>query len=157
MIKNLKKESALTIVEVLVAIILTAIVMLHGTLFFMASWRLSAESKDYNTILNDVIANLENCVSIASNSYTAYADDSEKGLAPETEYIIKTNDRKLRNNKFKVTYTLEKQRMKYHQFFFVTSSARWRYDNAADQNSDNIINLKSAYFFRFNGNSDGWN
>ena len=148
MISFLKKESALTIIEVLVAIILTAIVMLHGTLFFMASWRLSAESKEYSMILDDVIANLENCVSIASSNYTPYPSDNTKGSAPDTEYIVKTGDRKLRNNQYTVTYLLEKQKMNYHQFFYVTSSARWRYDNAASSDSDNVINIKTAYYCR---------
>ncbi len=60
MIKILKERSALTLVEVLVAVVLTAIVMLHGTVFFIATWRLNAESKDYNMVANDVVANQKN-------------------------------------------------------------------------------------------------
>ena len=140
--KILKKESALTIIEVLVAIILTAIVMLHGTLFFMASWRLSAESKDYSMILDDVIANLENCVARATDSETVVPD----------EYVVKTNDRYLRNGQYKVRYKLEKKRMDYHQFYYVTSSARWRYDSGASDDSDNVINIKTAYYCRRDSN-----
>ena len=97
MIKILKNESALTIIEVLVAVILTAIVMLHGTVFFIATWRLNAESKDYNLVLNDVVANLEKCISRSRNANVSNDD-----------YVIKT--RKLRN-KYDVTYTLVKTRM----------------------------------------------
>ena len=141
--KILKEESALTIIEVLVAIILTAIVMLHGTLFFMASWRLSAESKDYSMILDDVIANLERCVARATDT-TSVSD---------ADFVVKNGQRTLRNGKYSVRYTITKQLMNYHQFYYVTSSARWRYDNAASGDSDNVINIKTAYYCRRDANT----
>jgi hypothetical protein len=128
----IKEESALTIVEVLVAVILTSIVMLHGTLFFMTSWRLSEESKDYSMVLNDVVANLENCVSMAPSSSSS------------DERLVK--ERKLRNGQVTVSYRLDKSMIDYNQICFVTSSARWRYDTTATNASDNIINIRTAYY-----------
>lgn len=127
----IKSTSALTIVEVLVAIILTAIVMLHGTVFFISSWRLSTESKEYNMILNDVVANLEKCNS-RKFDLTAVTLDS---------YVVKS--KKLRD-KYDVTYTMTKDTSPYalYGFYYIVSSARWRY--GGDSDSDNVINIKTA-------------
>lgn len=128
----LKSKKALTIIEVLVAVILTAIVMLHGTIFFIATWRLNAESKDYNTVLNNVVLNLENYIAKPYNSAVTIA---------ESEYMIKTE--KLRD-KYDVTYTLTKStgNFTYGGFYYMISSARWRY--GGDANSDNKINIKTV-------------
>lgn len=140
MIKFLKEESALTIVEVLVAVILTAIVMLHGTVFFIATWRLNAESKDYNLVASDVVANLEKCLALAKNSNTA-TNDEFVTINPTDN----TRTRVLRG-KYTVTYSLKKDSfVNYEGYIQVISSARWRYNSSATSDSDNIINIKSAY------------
>jgi hypothetical protein len=128
----IKDVRALTIIEVLVAVILTAIVMLHGLIFFIATWKLSTESKDYNMILNDVVGNLENYIS---------EDFSESTVIPDSSYKVKT---KVLRNKYTVTYTLEKDKTHYASsgYYYVTSSARWRYGGTAD--SDNRISIKTA-------------
>lgn len=127
----IKSTSALTIVEVLVAIILTAIVMLHGTVFFVTTWRLSSESKEYNMILNDVVANLEKCNS-RKFDLTAVMSDS---------YVVR--NKKLRD-KYDVRYTMIKDISPYalYGFYYIVSSARWRY--GGDAKSDNIISIKTA-------------
>jgi len=129
---SIKNIRALTIIEVLVAIILTAIVMLHGLIFFVASWRLSTESKDYSMILNDVVGNLENYISEAF---------SESTVIPDSAYKVKT---KVLRNKYTVTYSLEKDKTHYNTsgFYYVISSARWRYGGSAD--SDTRISIKTA-------------
>ncbi|MCR4662594.1 MAG: prepilin-type N-terminal cleavage/methylation domain-containing protein [Endomicrobiaceae bacterium] len=132
MIKYLNNIKALTLIEVLVAIILTAIVMLHGTIFFIATWRLSTESKEYNMILNDVIDNLENYISKTYNNSTTI---------PDNQYVFKT---KILRKKYTVTYTLTKDITNFNScgFYYLTSSARWRY--GGDQNSDIRISIKTA-------------
>lgn len=140
MIKFLKEESALTIIEVLVAVVLTAIVMLHGTVFFIATWRLNAESKDYNLVASDVVANLEKCLALARNSETAVND--------EFVTINPADNKKTRllRGKYLVTYSLTKKSFsQYEGYIQVTSSARWRYNSSATSASDIIINIKSAY------------
>ena len=129
-LNNLKNDSALTIVEVLVAVILTAIVMLHGTSFFGATWRLSVESKEYNMVLSDVVSNLEKCSSIASDTIPT----------PAGEYVV---TKRILRNKYTVTYELEKQSMYPFGYFFLTSKARWRY--GGDVHSSRVINIRSAY------------
>lgn len=134
--KYLNNLYALTIVEVLVAIILTAIVMIHGTIFFIATWRLNTESKEYNMILNDVVANLENYISKPYN----------KNAVATSDYLIKTGDRKLRNNdNYVVTYTLTKDSTFYddYGFFYITSSAEWKC-GSGDYMSNTVINIKTA-------------
>jgi hypothetical protein len=140
MIKFLKEESALTIIEVLVAVVLTAIVMLHGTVFFIATWRLNAESKDYNLVASDVVANLERCISLARNS-TAVTNDEFVTINPTNG----TRTRVLRG-RYTVTYSLAKTSLvQYEGYIQVISSARWRYNASATSASDTIINIKSAY------------
>lgn len=128
----IKNVRALTIIEVLIAVILSALVMLHGLVFFVATWRLSTESKDYNMILEDVIGNLENYLS---------EEFSESTIIPESSYKVKT---KVLRNKYTVTYTLEKDKTHYNTcgFYYVTSSARWRYGGNSD--SDTKISIKTA-------------
>lgn len=141
MIKILKERSALTLVEVLVAVVLTAIVMLHGTVFFIATWRLNAESKDYNMVANDVVANLEKCVAMGVNP--GGSGKGNKVFANANEYVIR--NRTIRGL-YTVTYSLEKTNVMYYQgFVYLISSARWRYNSAATNESDTIINIKTAY------------
>ncbi len=130
--KFIKNVQALTIIEVLVAIILTAIVMLHSTIFFMATWRLSTESKDYNMILNDVVGNLENFLAKEYNNSVTI---------PNSSYKIKT---KTLRNKYVVTYSLTKDTTTYNTcgFYYLISGARWRY--GGDSDSDIKINIKTA-------------
>ena len=139
-LNNLKNDSALTIVEVLVAVILTAIVMLHGTGFFIVTWRLSAESREYNLILNDAILNLERCQSAATTAVKA-----DGFSAPDSEYVILS--RNIRGNT--VTYSLRKTNMGFvgghivDGYWFLTSMAEWRY--AGDKHSSRRINIRTAY------------
>lgn len=139
MMKFIKNNCALTLVEVLVAVILTAIVMLHGTTFFIATWRLSAESKEYNMVLNDVALNLENYIARPYNNTTSITDD---------QYRIKT---KLLRNKYTVTYNLKKIINPYFNtfgFYYVVSSAKWRY--GGDTDSEIRISIKTACAPRWN-------
>ncbi|MBR3628425.1 MAG: prepilin-type N-terminal cleavage/methylation domain-containing protein [Elusimicrobia bacterium] len=132
MLSFIRNEKALTLIEVLVAVILTAIVMLHGTIFFIATWRLNAESKEYSLILNDVVGNLENYIERQYNDDVNITSD---------QYMIK--DRLLRN-KYNVTYSIVKNTVTYEHFgfYYVISSARWRY--GGDERSDNKINIKTV-------------
>ena len=136
MIKLLKDRNALTIIEVLVAIILTAIVMLHGTIFFITTWRLSAESKEYNLILNNVIDNLENYI---AKTYSTAA------INPTNDYYIKTKTKALRGL-YDVTYTLRKDNAALFDsqggFYYLISEATWRY--GGDEKSNFKISIKTA-------------
>lgn len=140
----INNTSALTIVEVLVAIILTAIVMLHGTMFFISTWRLSAESKEYNMILNDVITNLEN--------YSMKAYSTSVNISSSTDYYIyrrilrgKTVDEKKDDVPYYVRYELKKDTAPVTNgggFYYIISSAKWRY--GGDYKSDIVISIKTA-------------
>lgn len=50
-----KINSGLTLIEVLVSVIITAIVMVYGMSFFMAAWRMEVESSSYDRILGNTI------------------------------------------------------------------------------------------------------
>ena len=132
MINFIKGKKALTLVEVLVAVILTAIVMLHGTTFFMATWRLSAESKEYSMILNDVTANLENYIARPYNNNVVIQD---------SEYKVKS---KQLRGQYDVTYTIVKDTTNFVSCgsYYVISSAKWRY--GGDEKSNNRISIKTV-------------
>lgn len=133
MINFIKNNFALTLIEVLVAVILTAIVMLHGTVFFIATWRLSAESKEYNMILNDVAGNLEYYIS------RPYNNDVN---IPNSLYKTKS---KLLRGEYTVTYNLVKDTTTFNSCgsYYVISSARWVY-GSGDEKSSNRISIKTA-------------
>lgn len=58
--KNLYKTNlGLTIVEVLVSVVITSLVMVYGMSFFMAAWRMEAESSSYSRILGNVTKIME--------------------------------------------------------------------------------------------------
>lgn len=134
-IKKVFKYNGLTLVEVLVSVIITTLLMLYGTSFFIASWRLSAESEEYSTVLNDVVSNLE--------SYRAKAFDSPVSLT--TDYIVK--NRTFRN-KYNVTYTLSRSNTEKlshlgtNYYYVVISSAEWSYGQG--MSSANKISVKTA-------------
>ncbi|MEA5000753.1 MAG: prepilin-type N-terminal cleavage/methylation domain-containing protein [Endomicrobiaceae bacterium] len=54
-----RKNSGLTLIEVLVSVIITSIVMVYGMSFFMAAWRIEAESSSYDRILGNAIKIME--------------------------------------------------------------------------------------------------
>ena len=150
--KILGNVNALTIIEILVAIVLTAIVMLHGTGFFIATWRLSAESKDYNAVLNDLASNLEQSVSIGRNDTIP-----NDGVFHDIDIDRVITQRTLRNNKM-VTYHLAKRNMEnsFGRSFQVISNATWQYEDEADNsNATNRICLLTAYVPNVN-NTYSW-
>lgn len=131
-LNSIKTNLALTIIEVLVATILTSIVMLYGTTFFIATWRLSTESKEYSMILNDVASNLE--------KYTSRKFDTSTTIS-STTYVVYS--RTLRD-KYDVKYSLIKDTAPYNKygFCYVISDAKWRY--GGDENSNIRISIKTA-------------
>ena len=64
-----KDIKGLTLVEVLVSVVITILVMVYGVNLFIASWKLSVESAEYNTVLQYVSNQIE-----ALEAYYSYED-----------------------------------------------------------------------------------
>ncbi len=67
--KNIK---GLTLVEILVSVVITILVMVYGLNLFIASWKLSVESAEYNFVLqylSNQIENLKTCYSFEDLSF----------------------------------------------------------------------------------------
>ncbi len=135
LIKKIFKKNGLTLVEVLVSVILTTLLMLYGTSFFIASWRLNSESTEYSTVLNDVVNNLE--------CYKAKVFDTPVSVS--TDYIVKN---KTFRNKYTVTYTLTRSATEKlslagtNYYYVVISSANWSYGEGLS--AANKISVKTA-------------
>lgn len=131
----LNRNIGLTLVEVLASVIITTLLMLYGTSFFIAAWRLSAESDEYSMILNDVVSNLESYKSKSYNSAVTGA-----GV-----YVVQ---QKVLRNQYTVNYTLSKSADVTNNFIYVTSKAEWSYGQGEE--SINRISIKSAIAPRWN-------
>ncbi len=141
--KLFNNSIGLTLAEVLISVVLTTLLMLYGTSFFIASWRLSSESNEYSTVLDDLVANLE--------CYKAKAFDTPVSIS--TDYVVKN---KTFRNKYSVSYTLSRNGKSGNEkfvdagityYYVVTSSTTLNYGKDADGkelSAPNEIQIKTA-------------
>jgi len=122
------KRKGLTLVEVLVSAVLTSMVVLYATSFFVAAFRLSTEEKEYSSILEDVANNLE--------SYKFKGYDSEVGTA----YVTKTKT--IRDGKYTVEYDLLRVSTPIPKSEYIISKASWKYGGSDE--SAHKISIKTA-------------
>lgn len=126
--KNFSGNIGLTLIEVLIAVTITAMVMLYTTSFFIAAWRLSSESEEYSQILNDVVSNLE----------------SYKASPVSTSYVVAN---KTLRKKHSVRYTISEVASPIPYVSYITSEAKWYYQD--DGVTYRKISIKSASY-------EGW-
>jgi len=90
-----KINSGLTLIEVLVSVIITAIVMVYGMSFFMAAWRMEVESSSYDRILGNAVKIMEDkrsnayFISPSSGTVTISSESLPSGKVVMYTYMFK--------------------------------------------------------------------
>ena len=59
-LKNLLNKKGLSLTEVALSVALVAIIMVSGAAYFNSAWEIRAKTEEYNEVLYNVVANLEN-------------------------------------------------------------------------------------------------
>ena len=97
-----KKIKGLTLVEVLASIVITVLVMTYGINLFVASWRLSVESAEYDYVLNYISNRIEGLRSFYDSQELISGEQPEQAVLGITNVDITLPSGKTANIKIKV-------------------------------------------------------